>query len=324
MQILILIMIMGLYAYDGLGPIVPTPLDGAALWAVTLGPYALILALVLGGCLATERTLQRRPTRAKRWLWWLDMGISASHAMTLLVFMAGIYLFGALDALRAFTEPFTLPADLLILIPPLLTLTATWWAYYPIDRILRGASLMRELEEGAPVEPILRRGHYVISQVRHQLLLMLAPLVLLMAWIHAVDYWVAPLGYSPLAMNIITFAGSLTVFSLAPLMIRYIWDTEPMPAGPTRDRLLALCDQYRVRVRQLLLWNTYGAMVNGAVMGLIGRPRYILLTDGLLQAMDDDQVEAVMAHELGHVKHHHLGWDLRPKSCFFTCVTIPG
>jgi STE24 endopeptidase len=34
--------------------------------------------------------------------------------------------------------------------------------------------------------------------------------------------------------------------------------------------------------------------------------RYVLLSDGLLESMEDEQIEAVFGHEAGHIKHHHL------------------
>jgi STE24 endopeptidase len=49
-------------------------------------------------------------------------------------------------------------------------------------------------------------------------------------------------------------------------------------------------------------------MINGAVMGLIPRLRYILLTDALLEHLPPEQVEAVTAHEIGHVKRRHILW----------------
>jgi STE24 endopeptidase len=43
-------------------------------------------------------------------------------------------------------------------------------------------------------------------------------------------------------------------------------------------------------------------------MGLIPQVRYILLSDLLLESMTDEEVEAVFAHELGHIVHRHLAW----------------
>jgi len=95
---------------------------------------------------------------------------------------------------------------------------------------------------------------------------------------------------------------------LSPLVIRWVWDTRPLPEGELRQRLTAMCQQYGVGVRELLLWRTFGGMVNGAVMGFLGPVRYILLTDALLDALPTPQVEAVMAHELAHIRRHHMFW----------------
>jgi Zn-dependent protease with chaperone function len=103
-------------------------------------------------------------------------------------------------------------------------------------------------------------------------------------------------------------AGSGCVFLAAPVMIRHIWDTAPLPAGELRQRLTDLCRMHRVGVRELLLWRTYGGMINAAVMGMIAPLRYILLTDGLLEMVPARQIEAVMAHEVAHVRRRHLFW----------------
>jgi len=91
-------------------------------------------------------------------------------------------------------------------------------------------------------------------------------------------------------------------------MIRVVWDTVPMPDGPLRRRLWRLCERERVGVADLLIWRTMGGMINGAVIGVLPRLRYVLLTDGLLERMSEKQTEAVMAHELAHVRRRHLPW----------------
>jgi STE24 endopeptidase len=63
-----------------------------------------------------------------------------------------------------------------------------------------------------------------------------------------------------------------------------------------------------MRYRDILLWNTNNNVCNAGVMGLISPVRYILLSDALLQTMTDQQIEAVFAHEMGHVVHRHMVW----------------
>jgi STE24 endopeptidase len=43
-------------------------------------------------------------------------------------------------------------------------------------------------------------------------------------------------------------------------------------------------------------------------MGFLRPLRYILLTDALLESLPQRQIEAVMAHELAHIRRHHIPW----------------
>jgi len=81
-----------------------------------------------------------------------------------------------------------------------------------------------------------------------------------------------------------------------------------MPDSPLRRRLEEICRRHHIGYRDVLLWRTSHQISNAAVMGLIPQARYILLSDLLLETMSDQQIEAVFAHELGHVIHRHLYW----------------
>jgi STE24 endopeptidase len=98
------------------------------------------------------------------------------------------------------------------------------------------------------------------------------------------------------------------VFLFAPLLARLVLSVERLGAGPVRDDLLAICRAHRVKVGQILLWKTDGSLINAAVMGLVGPLRFVLLTDALIETMPREQVQAVMAHEIGHVRRHHMPW----------------
>ncbi|MBN1809573.1 MAG: M48 family metalloprotease [Planctomycetes bacterium] len=83
--------------------------------------------------------------------------------------------------------------------------------------------------------------------------------------------------------------------------------TKPLEKGPFRDRLGELMQRAGVRFRDILVWRTGGARVlNAAVVGLVPRTRFCILSDTLLESLPPDEAEAVVAHELGHVSGHHL------------------
>jgi len=80
-----------------------------------------------------------------------------------------------------------------------------------------------------------------------------------------------------------------------------------MPAGPLRDRLLALADAAGVRVRDVLVADASRrtTALNAYVSGL-GPTRRIVVHDTLLDRGEDDEAAAVVAHELGHVVAHDV------------------
>ena len=90
---------------------------------------------------------------------------------------------------------------------------------------------------------------------------------------------------------------AVAIFLASPVLLRRIWSTTPLPDGPLRTKLLKLCNRIGLRVAEILIWHTDGVMVNAAVVGLVPRMRYILLSDTLLEAMTEDEIEAVFGHE---------------------------
>ena len=93
----------------------------------------------------------------------------------------------------------------------------------------------------------------------------------------------------------------------APLLIQRFWRCRPMTAGPERSRIEALCQKAGVRYANIVYWPIFGGrMITAGVMGLVARFRYILVTKGLLQMLRPEEVDQVIAHEIGHVKRRHL------------------
>lgn len=74
-----------------------------------------------------------------------------------------------------------------------------------------------------------------------------------------------------------------------------------------RARLTSLSEKAGTRVRGVYEWklSEKSNKANAALMGL-GATRRIVLADTLLQNYSDDEIEAVLAHELGHHVHKHI------------------
>jgi Zn-dependent protease with chaperone function len=94
---------------------------------------------------------------------------------------------------------------------------------------------------------------------------------------------------------------------LGPLIIQRFWRCRPLEAGYFRQRIEALCRRADLKYADILYWPIFGGrMITAGVMGLVGRFRYILVTDALLRILSHEEVDAVIAHEIGHVKKRHL------------------
>lgn len=93
----------------------------------------------------------------------------------------------------------------------------------------------------------------------------------------------------------------------APVLIQRFWHCRPLEPGNARYRIESLCQRAGVRYADIAYWPIFGGrMITAAVMGLVGRFRYILVTDALLRLLTPDEVDQVIAHEIGHVKRRHL------------------
>lgn len=92
-----------------------------------------------------------------------------------------------------------------------------------------------------------------------------------------------------------------------PVLIKNLWNCQTMPDGPARAHMEEFCRQQNFRYTDIMLWPLYeGKMLTAGVMGLSKRYRYLLITPALLEALTPYEIEAVLAHEIGHIKKYHL------------------
>lgn len=208
--------------------------------------------------------------------------------------------------------PLALPGLLIGTAPAMLAWMALWWAQFPADRALREQNLLDQLEQDVPVHapPSLRQ--YMFANLRQQVLFMTLPILLILLVRDLAVVGIKLSGWSLGKLsdfeNWIILPAAAIVFLIAPEVLRRVLKTSPLPDSSLRRRLEEICRRMGLRYRDILLWETQYSMGNAAVMGVVPRLRYILLSDLLLESLSDQQIEAVFAHELGHVTHHHMAW----------------
>src|SRR5712692_10188865 len=95
---------------------------------------------------------------------------------------------------------------------------------------------------------------------------------------------------------------------IAPVVLFPIfYKFEPLEDEELKSRLVRLSQSAGTRVRGVYKWklSEKSKKANAALTGL-GATRRIILADTLLDHYSDDEIEAVLAHELGHHVHRHI------------------
>jgi STE24 endopeptidase len=111
---------------------------------------------------------------------------------------------------------------------------------------------------------------------------------------------------------VITWALFMGLFillaQLAPVVLFPIfYKFEPLENEDLRRRLVLLSEHAGTRVRGVYRWklSEKSKKANAALTGL-GNTRRIILADTLLDNYAPEEIEAVLAHELGHHVHRHI------------------
>lgn len=118
---------------------------------------------------------------------------------------------------------------------------------------------------------------------------------------HVPEYWwvVAWLGF----LGVTVILAQIAPVLLFPIFYKF----EPLQNEELRSRLITLGERAGTRVRGVYKWHLSekSKKANAALTGL-GNTRRIILADTLLDNYSADEIEAVLAHELGHHVHKHI------------------
>lgn len=186
--------------------------------------------------------------------------------------------------------------ELVVLAPFLALQAVVWWGFLRAERML-------EL-------PGADRGgwHLLVLEARRQWGLVL-PVLLVLLLMQDLMGWLRPEWSSDVFVQTV-FMGTmgLLVLLMAPLLVRLAWPTRPLPPCALRTRLESVAQRHGFRYRDVLVWDTGGTMLNAVVTGVVPWGRFVLLTDALLDWLDDARIEAIFGHEMGHIAHRHLSF----------------
>lgn len=106
----------------------------------------------------------------------------------------------------------------------------------------------------------------------------------------------------------LVMAFQLVMVVLAPVLILPLFNKfTPLPEGPLRDRLLRLGERtgFKSAAIQVMDGSKRSKHSNAFFTGF-GRFRKIVLFDTLVSQLSEEELEAVLAHEIGHYKRRHI------------------
>lgn len=148
-------------------------------------------------------------------------------------------------------------------------------------------------------------GLWIVDKIKGMILGLVIGLPLLALLVYLVSaagalWWVW--GFS------VFFIFQLVMVVAYPMFIMPLFNKlEPMEEGALKDRLFALADRTGFKAQTILVID--GSKRSGhsnAFFSGFGRFRRIVLYDTLIEQMDEVELEAVLAHEIGHYKLGHI------------------
>jgi STE24 endopeptidase len=106
-----------------------------------------------------------------------------------------------------------------------------------------------------------------------------------------------------------------------PWILSFFYPVVPLGDAALHARLAQLAAKARVRTGSIFEWRISGRtrLANAFVTG-VGAVRRVFLTDTLISKLSPDEVEAIVAHELGHCALHHVAKRIFAQGVVFSAI----
>ena len=139
-----------------------------------------------------------------------------------------------------------------------------------------------------------------------------------------VTFVIAPILFAFLVTDCISIASTMTLTPIGetvlwilaaiaiigatvfyPKLILLIWPTKKIEDPTQQERFNQLFQRCGMRPLPVHIWQTGNSMINAAAVGIVPGTEVILVSDLLMQKFDDEEIGAIVMHEIGHVRHFH-------------------
>ena len=110
-----------------------------------------------------------------------------------------------------------------------------------------------------------------------------------------------------LSFFFVLVAFQLFISFISPLLIRIIYKLTPLEDGELKEKITALAERtgYKLKGIYMVDASKRSSKMNAFASGF-GKTKTIGLFDTLVEKMTEDEIVAVLAHEIGHAKKRHI------------------
>ena len=264
------------------------------LWTIVLTGFPILITCFVTSYIA--RTFPAHEEENLPTLYRLRRFMIVFECLSLAAYLCNLYLLNLpmlIDKYFAFF-PMAHLRQTLALLPLLIGLICIRLAFYQVNKI--------------------QPGHYreILSLQFKFLLFPLLPMFLYLVMMDAI-HW---LPYAakvfivehPYILIGLILPVIISAYIFAPLLMQFLWKTEPLAVDSVlKEKLDRLTRQSGIKYREVVVWQTGSLLIaNAAVAGTLPWNRRIFLTDALLEYFTDEEIETVVAHELGHIRYRHI------------------
>lgn len=107
-------------------------------------------------------------------------------------------------------------------------------------------------------------------------------------------------------ISLMNLAAVLTTLIILPPMAVLIWGCPKLKESELKNELDQLCAKAKFKHAGFRIWTIMNNSMTAAILGLIGKLRYVLFTQKLIDHVPRPSIVAILAHEIGHSHYHHL------------------
>ena len=134
-------------------------------------------------------------------------------------------------------------------------------------------------------------------------LLILGAVLALCVWI----YTLTPRWFWLIAWGAVTLFSLFMQYFYSQLIVPLFNKQTPLPEGELRDAIEAFADRVGFRLDNIfVIDSSKRSSKSNAYFTGFGRKKRVVLYDTLQEQLTTEEIVGVLAHEIGHYKHHHI------------------